>query len=238
MLTGLQKLALLGLGGAGLFLASRTARASSSNGLPAPGTGTYDPYTGTYYDPNSGQYVGGYDDQGQPITPLPGTGGSATTGAGYDSGGNSYTGGGTVYVDRATQSAERWASPVRGTESIWRLQNMLFDLGYDPGPLDGRWGTQTRNASVDLARSLGVTAPTSATAAWITRVEDVWAQSGGPASSSSSGSTMYAKGGDAGGTYDASTYEQPAKLAGLDGGRASYDPRAAIAGTGRYARRY
>ena len=237
MLTGLQKIGLMGAAGLGLFLASRrnanaatggSSGAGASTGSSATGGAVYDPYTGSYYDPATGQYIGGGDGSSA-------TGGSSSSGGGSSSSGGST---GSSWTDRATQSAERWASPVRGTESIWRLQNMLFDLGYDPGPLDGRWGVQTRNASVDLARALGVSAPTSATAAWLQRVEDVWASSGGVVGGSGGSTGSSSKGGayDAGTGYydDASASVKFAGLEGLDG----YNPRAAIAGEGRYRRRY
>lgn len=215
-----QKLFLLASGAAALAFAARprTASAASSSSGATPGQQAYSP---TSYSP-----TGGYTDPY--FTPEGGTSGSTGTA--------SYTPTG------ATSSAERWAAPVRGTAATWRLQNQLADLGYDPGIIDGRVGPDTRRAAEDFARAYGTTVPAMLTGSFAQRVESLWRQSGGSESGMGAGSyygtgTQVAKGAaDYGGgstLYDPGYDELAAK--GLTGFE---DVPAALAGLGRYARRY
>lgn len=218
-----QKLFLLASGAAALAFAARPRTASAaSSSANAPGQQAPTGYQPTGYQPD-GSYYDPY------FTPQ-GGGSTGTVTYGVPSG--------------TTSSAERWASPVRGTPATWRLQNQLADLGYNPGVIDGRVGPDTRRAAEDFARAYGTTVPAMLTGSFAQRVESLWRSSGGSESGmggASAGGTQIAKGDGYGGDYydPGSTLYDPGYDALAAKGVSGFeDVPAALAGFGRYARRY
>lgn len=139
---------------------------------------------------------------------------------------------------------EEFQDEVRGNPAIWTVQQKLRRLGFDPGILDGRWGPDTLRAVQDFARAYGVTPPTRLTTAIVALIERAYAERYGSSAPSVSGSSG---GAVAPPTTKAGAYaEQPSsydltKAQGqLSGSKVLSDwlPEAAIAGAGRYARRY
>lgn len=69
---------------------------------------------------------------------------------------------------------------VRGDPELWAMQHWLRDLGYDPGPIDGRWGSFTWRALQDFVRAVGLPPSAAGTASQrpprstVQRVEQEW----------------------------------------------------------------
>jgi len=80
------------------------------------------------------------------------------------------------------QTGVDFQGPVRGDPNVWRAQSQLSALGYDPGPIDGRWGAQTLRAVQDFERDYGRPVTSTLTQATIDAIEREYAQLAGTAS--------------------------------------------------------
>lgn len=153
-------LVILGLGavGAAIFMATSDANAST---LPeGDGSDPYDPYA----------YGKGGD---LPSGPTPGYSMPSDDSAYYD--GNNYASssqspstsspssayGGQSQTDYPNTYQElpggsTSASTPRGDPTVQHYQQQLYNIGYDPGPIDGRNGPLTRRAVMDYQRDSGL----------------------------------------------------------------------------------
>lgn len=64
--------------------------------------------------------------------------------------------------------------PERGNQQIFDAQGMLQDLGYDPGPQDGKFGKQTRNALNDFQKAYGFTQTSTLTSRAYQQLSQAW----------------------------------------------------------------
>lgn len=141
---------------------------------------------------------------------------------------------GAVSPQVVTVYERQFQDVMRGDPVIWVMQHRLRDLGYDPGAIDGRWlptSGPTFRAIQDFARNMGVPVPTRLppSLALSELIERAHAERFGPpslAGVSNGSSTPSTKGG-----YDPSSITAAKPLSG-------WEPQRAIAGEGRYARRY
>ena len=70
------------------------------------------------------------------------------------------------------------AGADRGRPEVQRLQEMLADLGYDPGVIDGRFGPDTQRAVDDFGRSVGTRFARGYSQTTANAVGQMWSQGG------------------------------------------------------------
>ena len=87
----------------------------------------------------------------------PGTAANPGTVSGYGTGGS--MGNNTTGTSGSMQHSDMMGqSNMSGQSDIRSLQQALRDKGFDPGPIDGRLGPQTRQALQSFQRSKNITA--------------------------------------------------------------------------------
>lgn len=152
---------------AGSASAAVRPAAAAAGGFPPVPTGPVPGGTDYDYGTGGGPYDGsqgstGYQTEVQPLAPGTGvwTPESATGVA---------TSGGTVGGA---------AGVARGRADVQRLQEMLADLGYDPGVIDGRFGPDTQRAVDDFGRSVGTRFARGYSQVTANAVGQMWAQGG------------------------------------------------------------
>lgn len=69
---------------------------------------------------------------------------------------------------------------LRDRSKVREVQEMLVQCGFDPGPVDGRWGQQTARAAADYIRAHGDSVLSGVEVLLINQVQNLVVSSGGP----------------------------------------------------------